>query len=217
MSEALRKSRVPGLLAFGVLMAVMAFGCSQNGGVGGGDQTSESRTSADRTSGARTAATGGTTTQETTAQETTDQQQPTDQTTTDQQGEGAQQQNNAQQNQGGGQVEITVPQQGQQQGQQQQRGEQRTVTVRITGTEGLSFSGRVGSAQDLRRVQGTVPEEYEIPFGGAAVTATLRKQQPGGGTLGAEVVRGGEVVASRETSTRTGVVNVVWTPQGQGN
>ena len=83
--------------------------------------------------------------------------------------------------------------------------------MRITGTEGLSFAGRVGTAQDRRRVQGSVPEEYEIPFEGAAVTAAIRKREPGSGTLGVEVVRDGRVVASRETSTSTGVVNVVWT------
>ncbi len=99
-----------------------------------------------------------------------------------------------------------------------QQDEQQTVTVRITGTEGLAFAGRVNTAQDRRRVQGSVPEEYEVPFEGAAVTAAVRKREPGAGILGVEVVRDGRVVASRETSASTGVVNVVWTPQeAQGN
>lgn len=85
--------------------------------------------------------------------------------------------------------------------------------MRITGTEGLSFSGRVGSAQELKRVQGSVPKEYELLFRGAAITAAIRKQEPGQGTLGVEVIRDGEVVTSKETSTAPGVLNVVWTPQ----
>lgn len=95
----------------------------------------------------------------------------------------------------------------------EQQSDQQTITVRITGTQGLTFAGRVGTAQDLRRVQGSVPEEYEIPFEGAAVAASVRKQEPQEGTLGVEVVRDGEVVASRESSTLTGVVNVIWTSQ----
>jgi hypothetical protein len=65
----------------------------------------------------------------------------------------------------------------------------------------------------MRRVKGSVPEEYELPFGGAVVTAALRKQEPGEGTLGVEVLLDGEEVASRETSTTPGVLNLVWTSQ----
>lgn len=120
----------------------------------------------------------------------------------------------AQRTQGSGQEETTQEEQP-----SDQQGEQQTITVRITGTEGLSFVGRVGSyagsegtAQDLQRIQGSVPEEYEIPFKGT-VTASVRKQEPGEGTLGAEVVRNGRVVASEQTSTTTGVLNVGWTSQ----
>ena len=102
-----------------------------------------------------------------------------------------------------------------QQNQQQQQGQQpqQTITVRITGTEGIPFSGRISSAQDVQRVEGSVPKNYEIAFEDAAVTAAIRKQEPKQGTLKAEVVRGGEVVASRESSSATGVLNVVWTPK----
>jgi len=83
--------------------------------------------------------------------------------------------------------------------------------VRVTGTEGISFSGRVGSSREMRRVEGSVPEEYELPSRDAVANAALRKQEPGGGTLGVEVVLDGEVVASKETSTAPGVLNLVWT------
>jgi formate-dependent phosphoribosylglycinamide formyltransferase (GAR transformylase) len=65
----------------------------------------------------------------------------------------------------------------------------------------------------MRRVEGSVPKEYELPFEGSAVTAALRKQEPGEGTLGVEVLLDGEEVASRETSTTPGVLNLVWTSQ----
>jgi len=87
--------------------------------------------------------------------------------------------------------------------------------VSITGTQGLSFTGRVGSAQEMKRVEGSVPKKYEIPSEGAAVTVTIRKDEPGEGTLGVEVVRDGQVFVSRETSSVPGVINVIWT-SGQG-
>ena len=83
----------------------------------------------------------------------------------------------------------------------------------MTGTEGLSFSGRIGSAREMRRIEGSVPEEYELPSGGAVVTAALRKREPGEGKLGVEVLLDGEEVAGRETSSAPGVLNLVWRPQ----
>lgn len=194
MREALCKPLgVARLLTLGALVAIMLVGCAQNRG--GEDQPSDEQTALTET--------GVTTQQETTAEEGS----------------------TAQRTQERGQEEAT-----QDQGQAQQResvreeqpsdqqGERQTITVRITGTEGLAFAGRVSTAQDRRRVQGSVPEEYEVLFEGAAVTAAFRKREPGGGTLGVEVIRDGRVVASRDTSTATGVVNVVWTPQeAQGN
>lgn len=189
MKKALWKtSGVWHLLVLGVLMAMITVGCAQNDG---GDQPSGGQTAVTEPS-------------MTTAQETTAGEGSTTQRTRD-----------------GDQGNATTQEQGQTQQRESvreerpsdQQGEQQTITVRITGTEGLAFAGRVSSAQDRRRVQGSVPEEYEVPFEGAAVTAAVRKQEPSAGTLGVEVVRDGRVVASRETSTSTGVVNVVWTPQ----
>ena len=191
-----KTSGAPYLFVFGVLMAMITAGCAQNGDGGG------------QPSGGQTAVTEerGTTAEEATAGE----------------------ESTAQRAQNSDQGDTTVREQGRTQQRQStreqqpsdQQGEQQLITVRITGTEGLSFAGRIGTAQDRRRVQGSVPEEFEVPFEGAAVTAVVRKQEPGGGTLRVEVVRDGRVVASRETSTSTGVVNVVWTsreePDGSG-
>lgn len=197
MREALRKPLgVPCLLAFGVLVAVILAGCAQNGG-GEGQPSDET-----------TVAEGGMTTPQ---EETTAGQQTTTQRTQDgEQEDTAQDQEQAQQQEDAREEPPSSD---------QPPGEQQAIAVRITGTEGIAFAGRVGTAQERRRrVEGSVPEEYEITFEGAAVTAAVRKQEPQEGTLGVEVVRDGRVVASRESSTATGVVNVVWTPrQQQGN
>ena len=216
------------LVTLGVLLAVTAFGCSQSEEEGG--QTSRDRTTATQAATtvqkeetAGEAAGGESTTQriqdaQSGGQEETTQGQPSQQQRQQAQEQAQKQQQQAEQQRQQAQQQQQQSQQ-EQQGQQpqqqdqQQQDRQQTVTVRITGTEGLSFAGRVGSAQNLRRVEGSVPQEYELPFRGAAVNASIRKQQPGEGTLGVEVVRSGEVVASRETSSTPGVLNVVWTPQ----
>lgn len=136
--------RVPRLLVFGVLAAMMSLGCAQSPEEGGGDQTSEGQT----------ATTQGDTTAQATIQATTQEA-----TTSSQ--ENASQQNNSQREGGVRQTESTMQQQQNQQDQQSRQ----TITVRVTGTEGLPFSGRVGSVQGMRRVEGSVPEEYEIAFG----------------------------------------------------
>ncbi len=191
MREALWKPLdVTRLLTLGALVAAMLVGCAQNGG--GEDQPSDEQTAVTAERGM-------------TAQETTAEEESTTQRTQDsRQEEATQDQGQAQQRESAREERSS-----------DQQDEQQTITVRITGTEGLSFAGRVGTAQDRRRVQGSVPEEYEVPFEGAAVTAAVRKREPGAGTLGVEVVRDGRVVASRETSTSTGVVNVIWTPRQQ--
>lgn len=204
-----RNSRMRYLVVCCSLFVVMAFGCSQNTeSQGGGEETSGDQT---------TATQAGTTLQETSVAGDTVVQSPQEET----QEQTVQQQQGQQQRQQDQQQQQAQQQQNQQQDQQQrnqdQQQDKQTITVRITGTEGLAFSGRLGSAQDLRRIEGSVPKEYEIPFGGAAVTATIRKQQPGPGTLGVEVVRDGEVVADKETSSTTGVLNTFWTPRQQGN
>ena len=196
--------RVPCLMASGILVAIMALGCSQSPEEGGGDQTSEGQAATTR---------GGTTAQATiqatTQEATTGRKATAGQETASSRENASQRQNNSQREGGGGQ---SGQQSQQQQRDQKSQQSQQTITVRVTGTEGLPFSGRVGSTQGMRRVEGSVPEQYEIDFGGVAVTAAFRKQEPGQGTLRAEVVRGGEVVMSRESSSATGVLNLIWTP-----
>lgn len=209
MGKNLWKPRSLYLVTLAAILLVTVFGCSQSTEESGGGQTSGEQTAqttpragtTDQETPTETTATGGTTQQPSQEQRQQARQQS-------RQDERQSQQADQQRQQG---------QQGQQRQQQnQQQSQRQTITVRVTGTEGLAFTGRVGSAQELRRVEGDVPEEYELPFAGAAVTATLRKQEPSQGTLGVEVIRDGEVVANRNTSSPTGILNVVWTPQRQG-
>lgn len=209
------------ILTFGILVAIIALGCSQSPGEDGGNRT------AGNTAETQQATTGPTT--RTTQEETTVEQKTTaeekeqgnaGQSSEDQQRDSGQdnndQQESGQQNQGGGgQVEITMnAPPGQQNQQAQQQGQQnlQPVTVRVTGTEGLSFTGMVGSSQGLEQVEGNVPNKYEVSFGGTAVTAAIRKRERGQGALKVEILRDGRVVASEESSSATGVVNVVWAP-----
>lgn len=90
------------------------------------------------------------------------------------------------------------------------RNGEQAIVVRVTGTEGLSFVGRIASAQELKRIEGSVPEEYNLQTEPGAVAVSIRKQRRGAGTLGVEVIRGGRVVASKKTSNPMGMVNLVW-------
>lgn len=209
------------ILTFGVSLAIIALGCSQGSGEDGGDLTA--RDPAKTLQATTTEATIQTTQEETTVeQETTaeEKEQGNANQNSEAQQSGGQnnngQQEDVQQNQGsGGQVEITMnapPGQQNQQPQQQDQQPQQPVTVHVTGTEGLAFTGMVGSSQGLERVEGTVPNKYEVTFGGPAVTAAIRKKERGRGALKVEMIRDGRIVASRKSSSATGVVNLVWRP-----
>jgi outer membrane biosynthesis protein TonB len=220
IENSLWKSRLPYLTMFGILLAITTFGCSQSSEEGGGEQTSKDQTmttQAGTTMQEATAAGGNTAARSTQDIEDGVQEQSTKEQPSQQQRQQAEQQAEQQRQQAQQQQQQQAQQQKQQkqsQGQQdQQQGQRQTIVVRITGTEGLAFSGRVGSTQELKRVEGSVPKEYELPFRGGAATAAVRKQEPGRGTLRVEVVRGGEVIASQETSSAPGILNIVWTPQ----
>ena len=179
------------LLVIGVLVAVITTGCTQEGGEGG-NQGAQDQTG--------TTGKGGTIRVETTAVEENPTTRLTREETAREEQSRTQRRSTREDNFPG-----------------QPRNEQQTVTVRITGTEGLSFAGRVGSARDLPHVQGSVPEEYEIPSADAAVTVEIHKREPGGGTLGIEVVSNGQIIARQTVSTTVGEINITWTSQQRSN
>ena len=95
------------------------------------------------------------------------------------------------------------------------------VLVRISGTQGVQYSGNFGSTRGQRTVDGTLgvePDEYDVEaetgtFEFDVVTATFQKRSQGPGGLRVEIVSGGEVVAAQETTADFGVVSVTWSPQ----
>lgn len=201
-----RRQALPSLCAafvLGALLSATALGCSQSPQESGGERAGgrDATTQAGTTPQKETTAPG-----EATQAPSEQQRQKAREQAQRQQEQARQQRQQAQQRD----QQQSQRQSRQERDQQGQQGQQ-TVTVRVTGTEGISFSGRVGSSREMRRVEGSVPEEYELPSRGAVANAALRKQEPGGGTLGVEVVLDGEVVASKETSTAPGVLNLVWT------
>jgi hypothetical protein len=66
-------------------------------------------------------------------------------------------------------------------------------------------------------ILGAAPVEYAIETAGGAfgaVSAVFQKNQPVPGTLRAEVLSAGEVVAEGSTSEESSWVEVKWSPQG---
>ncbi len=95
------------------------------------------------------------------------------------------------------------------------------ILVRISGTQGVQYSGSYGTARGQRTVDGTLgaqPDDYDVEaetgtFEFDVVTATFQKRSQGPGALRVEIVSGGEVVAAQETTADFGVASVNWSPQ----
>ena len=95
------------------------------------------------------------------------------------------------------------------------------LVVRVSGPQGTAYSGTYGTTQGgmipVNGVLGPGPDEYGIDTGGGAfgpVSAIFQKNQPVPGTLRAEVLSAGEVVAEGSTSEESSWVEVKWSPQG---
>ena len=95
------------------------------------------------------------------------------------------------------------------------------LVVRVSGPQGTAYSGTYGTTQGgmipVDGVLGPGPDEYGIDTGGGAfgpVSAIFQKNQPVPGTLRAEVLSAGEVVAEGSTSEESSWVEVKWSPQG---
>lgn len=93
------------------------------------------------------------------------------------------------------------------------------AVVRVTGTEGLKFTGNVGTLGGSRSVEGTIPKEYEVQVKTGeldfdSVTAFFSKDflDETEGTLRVEIVYEGQVVKQSETSAQAGSVTINWSP-----
>jgi hypothetical protein len=99
------------------------------------------------------------------------------------------------------------------------------IAVRISGTQGVEYSGSYGTTQGQTTVDGTLgarPDEYEVDAQTGrlqidVVSASFQKRSPGPGQLRVEIVSDGDVQASQETSAEFGVVSTVWSPQAPQN
>ena len=95
------------------------------------------------------------------------------------------------------------------------------LVVRVSGPQGTAYSGTYGTTQGgmipVDGILGAAPVEYAVETrGGAfgAVSAVFQKNQLVPGTLRAEVLSAGEVVAEGSTSEESSWVEVKWSPQG---
>jgi hypothetical protein len=99
------------------------------------------------------------------------------------------------------------------------------VAVRVSGTQGVEYSGSYGTTQGQTTVDGTLgarPDEYEVDAQTGrlqidVVSASFQKRSPGPGQLRVEIVSDGDAQASQETSAEFGVVSTVWSPQAPQN
>lgn len=106
-----------------------------------------------------------------------------------------------------------------------QKEESGNVAVRVSGTQGVEYSGSYGTSQGQTTVDGTLggePDEYEVDaqtgtFEFDVITASFQKRSPGPGQLRVEIVSDGDVQASQETSAEFGVVTTSWSPQAPQN
>ena len=87
-------------------------------------------------------------------------------------------------------------------------------TIRISGTEGLEFSGeygatladgRVKGGKESKSVDGVVPTEYTIT---AEVVWCSFTKQSEAGTLKVEILKDNEIVAESSTSIPYGVISL---------
>lgn len=91
--------------------------------------------------------------------------------------------------------------------------------VRVTGTEGLKFTGNVGTLGGTRSVEGEIPQEYEVQVRTGemdfdSITAFFSKDflDETEGTLRVEIVYEGQVVKQSETRAQAGSVTLNWSP-----
>jgi hypothetical protein len=94
------------------------------------------------------------------------------------------------------------------------------VVVRVSGAEGIAYSGTYGSIEgDLQIVDDTIgaePTEYQVEVEeGVAdgVTAGFQKIQPGTGKLNVEILADDEVIVESRTFAEFGAANADWFPQ----
>lgn len=90
-----------------------------------------------------------------------------------------------------------------------------TVVARVSGTEGLKFSGNVSTLDSGRSVDGTVPDEYgfkDVDTSSLSTdTVSIVMQKKGRpGEMVCEIVVGDEVVKESSTTAEFGTCDLTW-------
>ncbi len=96
-----------------------------------------------------------------------------------------------------------------------------SVTVKVSGTRGLTYSGHYGTADSggssVDGKVGSGRNEYQVPLKNGAlefdmVSAVFQKKDAEG-TLKVDIVADGKVAKQQESNAQYGVVNVTYSPQ----
>jgi hypothetical protein len=98
------------------------------------------------------------------------------------------------------------------------------VVVRVSGTEGVAYSGNYGTLEGPAEIVddaiGAEPTDYEIEVqegGSDGVFASFRKTEPGQGELRVQTVADEKVVVESRTLAELGAADVAWLPQEMGS
>jgi hypothetical protein len=97
--------------------------------------------------------------------------------------------------------------------QEKKKEDTQTVTIRVTGTPGVAFSGGYGaSGGSYSPVEGVTPQDFEVEVGtrreAEGVAANVKKRDEGNEELMLQLLVGGEVVREQSTTAQFGGVSV---------
>lgn len=98
------------------------------------------------------------------------------------------------------------------------------VVVRVSGTEGVAYSGNYGTlegpAEIVDDTVGAEPTDYEVQVQEGVsdgVFASFRKTEPGQGELRVQIVADEKVVVESRTLAELGAADAAWLPQEMGS
>jgi hypothetical protein len=88
--------------------------------------------------------------------------------------------------------------------------ERKPVTIRVTGTSGVSFSGNYSAGGSSGTIDGVTPQDFqaETRTGTDSVSANAQKRDEGNEELTLQVIVDGEVVKEQSTTAQFGVVYI---------
>ena len=95
--------------------------------------------------------------------------------------------------------------------------EESPLTIRVSGTPGVPFTGNYTTTTGSQNFNGTVgatPLDFKVPgtsINGVNVV-TINVQSQGTGSLTVEVLKNGQVIESGQTSATSNLVNLTFSP-----